>query len=163
MWELLIQCRGHQCGMSIYVATPTLHCNKCSSVIMSLKRSSLLAPKRAVFVAGVFFVAARRLRAGDAGESPYGSGDWRGWSRYWCSWRVPGSVALNKGVFGVAEFSTRSMSAGSQPMVARRGVGQQRPVCVWACVGGLRCVALLRAACCESVMSTQAGPTVYGA
>jgi hypothetical protein len=42
---------------------------------MSPKRVSLLAPKRAVFVAGVFFTAARWLRAGDAGESPYGSGE----------------------------------------------------------------------------------------
>jgi hypothetical protein len=35
----------------------------------------LLAPKRAVFVAGVFFAAAWWLRAGDAGESPYGGGE----------------------------------------------------------------------------------------
>jgi hypothetical protein len=33
-----------------------------------------------------------------------------------------------KGRFGVAEFSTRSVSAGSQLMAARRGVGRQRPV-----------------------------------
>jgi hypothetical protein len=46
-----------------------------SLIKMSLKRASLLAPKRAVFVAGAFFAAARRLRAGDASESPYGSGD----------------------------------------------------------------------------------------
>jgi hypothetical protein len=64
------------CGLSVYAETPTLHCNKCLSVIMSPKRAGLLAPKRAVFVVGVSFAAARQLRAGDAGESPYGSGDW---------------------------------------------------------------------------------------
>jgi hypothetical protein len=42
---------------------------------MSLKSASLVAPKRAVFVTGIFFTAARWLRAGDAGESPYGSGE----------------------------------------------------------------------------------------
>jgi hypothetical protein len=42
---------------------------------MSLKSAGLLAPKMAVFVAGVFFAAARWLWAGDAGESPYGSGE----------------------------------------------------------------------------------------
>jgi hypothetical protein len=42
---------------------------------MSPKSASLLAPKRAVFVAGVFFAEARWLRARDAGESPYGSGE----------------------------------------------------------------------------------------
>jgi hypothetical protein len=64
--------------MSIFTATPTLCCNKCSSLTdkMSLQRAGLLASKRAVFVAGVSFVAARRLRAGDAGESPYVGGDW---------------------------------------------------------------------------------------
>jgi hypothetical protein len=63
------------CG---YSRTPTLHCNKCSCITdkMSLKRAGLLAPKRAVFVVGVSFAAARRLRAGDAGESPYSGGDW---------------------------------------------------------------------------------------
>jgi hypothetical protein len=71
----VVRCCEHGCGMSIFTATPTLHCNKCSSV-MSLKRAGLLAPKRAVFVAGVSFAAARRLWAGDAGESPYGSGGW---------------------------------------------------------------------------------------
>jgi hypothetical protein len=30
-------------------------------------------------------------------------------------------------------------------------------------VGGLRCVALLCAVSCESVLSMQVGPTVYGA
>jgi hypothetical protein len=32
----------------------------------------------------------------------------------------------------VAEFSTRSVSAGSQLTVARRGVGRQSPVWAWA-------------------------------
>jgi hypothetical protein len=44
-----------------------------------------------------------------------------------------------KGRFGVAEFSTRSVSAGSQMAVPGLSTGS---------VGGLRCVALLRAACC---------------
>jgi hypothetical protein len=35
----------------------------------------LLAPKRAVCVAGVFLTAGRWLWVVDAGESPYGSGD----------------------------------------------------------------------------------------
>jgi hypothetical protein len=39
------------------------------------EESKLLAPKRAVCVAGVFFAAARWLQARDAGESPYGSGE----------------------------------------------------------------------------------------
>jgi hypothetical protein len=65
------------CGMSVYVTTPTLYCNKCLSltVRMSLKSADLRAPKRAVFVAGVFLVAARWLLAGGTGESPYGSGE----------------------------------------------------------------------------------------
>jgi hypothetical protein len=42
---------------------------------MSLKSADLRAPKGAVFVAGVFLVAARWLLAGGAGESPYGSGE----------------------------------------------------------------------------------------
>jgi hypothetical protein len=60
-----------------YSRTPTLHCNKGSSITdrVSLKSAGLLAPKRAVCVAGVFFTAARWLRAGDAGESPYSSGE----------------------------------------------------------------------------------------
>jgi hypothetical protein len=39
---------------------------------MSLKSADLWAPKRAGFAAGVFLTAAQRLRAGGAGESPYG-------------------------------------------------------------------------------------------
>jgi hypothetical protein len=63
--------------MSVFTATPTLCCNKCLSITdrMSLKRGSLLAPKRAVRVAGIFLTAARWLRAVDAGESPYGGGE----------------------------------------------------------------------------------------
>jgi hypothetical protein len=61
--------------MSVFKATPTLCCNKCSSLLMSPKSAGLLAPKRAVFVAGVFLTAPRRLRAGDAGESPYGGSE----------------------------------------------------------------------------------------
>jgi hypothetical protein len=41
---------------------------------------------------------------------------------------VPGSVALKRVGFSVAEFSTRSVSAGSRLTVARRGVGRQCPV-----------------------------------
>jgi hypothetical protein len=65
------------CGMSVFTAAPTLCCSKCPSITdrMSLKSAGLLTPKRAVFVAGVFFAAARWSRAGDAGESPYGSGE----------------------------------------------------------------------------------------
>jgi hypothetical protein len=42
---------------------------------MSLESADLRAPKRAVFAAGVFLTAARWLRAVDAGESPYDSGE----------------------------------------------------------------------------------------
>jgi hypothetical protein len=42
---------------------------------MSLKSADLRAPKRAGFAAGVFLAAARWLRAGCAGESPYGGGE----------------------------------------------------------------------------------------
>jgi hypothetical protein len=75
--DSLLVTYSYSSGMSVYVATPTLHCNKCSSITveMSLEGASMLAPKRAVFVAGVFFAAARWLRAGDAGESPYGGGE----------------------------------------------------------------------------------------
>jgi hypothetical protein len=45
------------------------HCNKCLSVIMSLKRAGLLAPKRAVFVAGVSLNGSPAGRAGNAGKS----------------------------------------------------------------------------------------------
>jgi hypothetical protein len=60
-----------------YSRTPTLRCNKCLSLTVKLsrKRGSLLAPKRAVRVAGVFLTAARWLWAVDAGESPYGGGE----------------------------------------------------------------------------------------
>jgi hypothetical protein len=63
--------------MSIFKATPMFHCNNCSSITdrMSLNSAGLLAPKRAVFVAVVFFAAAQWLRAGYAGESPYGSSE----------------------------------------------------------------------------------------
>jgi hypothetical protein len=63
--------------MSVYVATPTLHCSECLSltVRMSLESADLRAPKRAGFAAGVFLTAARWLRAGGAGESPYGGGE----------------------------------------------------------------------------------------
>jgi hypothetical protein len=43
VWELMfavgVRYRGHQCGLSVFTATPTLHCNKCSSITvkMSLK------------------------------------------------------------------------------------------------------------------------------
>jgi hypothetical protein len=63
-------------------------------------------------------------------------------------------VALKSGVFGVAEFSTRSVSAGSQTAEPSLSAGS---------VGGLRCIALLHAVSCESVLSMQVGPTVYGA
>jgi hypothetical protein len=42
---------------------------------MSPKTANFLALKRAVCVAEVFLAAAQRLRAGDAGESPYGGGE----------------------------------------------------------------------------------------
>jgi hypothetical protein len=42
---------------------------------MSQKSKDLRAPKRAGFAAGVFLAAARWLRVGGAGESPYGSGE----------------------------------------------------------------------------------------
>jgi hypothetical protein len=67
---------------------------------------------------------------------------------------VPGLVALKRGVLGVAEFSTRSMSAGSRTAGPGLSAGS---------VGGLLCVPLLLAVSCESVLSTQVGPTVYGA
>jgi hypothetical protein len=54
----------------------------------------------------------------------------------------------------VAEFSTRSVSAGSR--TAEPGLSTGR-------VGGLRCVALFRAVSCESVLSSQVVSTVYGA
>jgi hypothetical protein len=96
-----------------YSRTPTLYCNKCSSVLMSPKSASLLAPKRAVFGAGVFFAAARWLRAEGAGESPYGRGE--------TGEAGAGTDVLEeclvqwplKGAFLVAEFSTRSVSAAS--------------------------------------------------
>jgi hypothetical protein len=68
--------------------------------------------------------------------------------------RVPGLLTLKRGAFGVAEFSTRSVSAGSRTTAPGLSVGS---------VGGLRCVAFLRAVSCESVLSTQVGPPVYGA
>jgi hypothetical protein len=63
--------------MSVYVATPTLHCNKGSSITVKnvTEECRLRAPKRAGFAAGVFLAAARWLRAVVAGESPYGSGE----------------------------------------------------------------------------------------
>jgi hypothetical protein len=82
--------------------------------------SNLLAPKRAIFVAGVFLTAARCLRAVDACESPYGSGEtgeavaFTGVpKRAWFS-------GLKRVGVGVAEFSTRSVSAGRRLTVARR-------------------------------------------
>jgi hypothetical protein len=59
-----------------------------------------------------------------------------------------------KGRFGVAEFSTQSVSAGSRTAASGLSAGS---------VGVLRCVALLRAACCECMLSTQVGSTVCGA
>jgi hypothetical protein len=75
---------------------------------------------------------------------------------------VPGSVALKRVGVGVAVFhavrvgreSADGSSAGSRTTAPGLGVGS---------VGGLRCVALLCAVSCESVLSTQVGPTVYGA
>jgi hypothetical protein len=78
------------------------------------------------------------MRTGDAGESPYGSGDWWCWCQYWRYWRAPGLVALKRGVL-MAEFSVRSVSAGSQLSAPGACTGS---------VGGLRCVVMLRAACC---------------
>jgi hypothetical protein len=117
-------------GVCRYSRTPTLHCNKCLSltVKMSLKRASLLAPKRAVCVAGVLLTAARRSWAGGAGESPYGSGktgEAGAGTDVLEEWLVQWPL---KGAFLVAEFSTRSVSAGSQLTAARRGVGWQSPV-----------------------------------
>jgi hypothetical protein len=90
---------------------------------MSLKSADLRAPKRGRFAAGVFLTAARWLRAVDAGESPYGSGE--------TGEAVAGTGVRKRAWFSGPEkvrFSTRSVSAGSQLTVARRGVGRQRPV-----------------------------------
>jgi hypothetical protein len=127
-----------------------LHCNKCSSITdrMSLKSAGLLAPKRAIFVAGVFFAAARWLRAGDAGESPYGSGgtgdagagtDVLEECLIW--WPLKGVLWCSRVVFAVrvGGESAGSSSAGRRMAAPGLGAGS---------VGGLRCVALLRAACC---------------
>jgi hypothetical protein len=124
---------------------------------MSLKRASLLAPKRAVFVAGVSLAAARRLRAGDAGESPHGSGDWWCLSRYWCSeerlvqWPWKGAfwcswVLHVVRVGGESDGSTRSeRGQWRQPTmrsVAACGVLQVH-VTYTGRADGLRCVELL--------------------
>jgi hypothetical protein len=130
---------------------------------MSLKSADLRAPKRASFAAGVFLAAARWLRAVVAGESPYGGGETgeagastgvrkRAWfsgpekGRFWCS-RVFHVVR-------VGGESADGSSVGSRMTAPGLSVGS---------VGGLRCVALLCAVSCESVLSTQVGPTVYGA
>jgi hypothetical protein len=81
---------------------------------VSLKSADLRAPKRAVFVAGVFFVAAQWLLAGGAGESPYGSGETgAGTGVRKCAW----FSGPEKGRFW------RSRVFLSQLTVARRGVG----------------------------------------
>jgi hypothetical protein len=75
---------------------------------------------------------------------------------------VPGLVGLKRGVFGGGVFhavrvggeSADGSSAGSRTAEPGLNAGS---------VGGLRCVALLRAVSCESVLSTQVGPTVYDA
>jgi hypothetical protein len=130
---------------------------------MSLKSADLRAPKRAVFAAGVFLTAAQWLRAVDAGESPYGGGETgeagagtgvrkRAWfsvpekGRFWRS-RVFHAIR-------VGGESADGSSAGSRTRAPGLNVGS---------VGSLRCVALLCAVSCESVLSTQVGPTVYGA
>jgi hypothetical protein len=130
---------------------------------MSLKSADLRATKRAGFAAGVFLTAARWLRAVDAGESPYGSCETgeagagtcvrkRAWfsgpekGRCWCR-RVFHAVRVGR-------ESADGSSAGSRTTVPGLSVGS---------AGGLRCVALLCAVSRESVLSTQVGPTVYGA
>jgi hypothetical protein len=131
--------------------------NVCHSLLrMSLKSADLRAPKRAGFAAGVFPTAARWLRAGGAGETgEAGAGTGvrkRAWfsgpekSRFWCS-RVFHAVH-------VGGDSADGSSEGSRTTAPGLSVGS---------VGGLRCVALLCAVSCESVLSTQVGPTVYGA
>jgi hypothetical protein len=115
------------------------------------------------FAAGVLLTAAWWLRAVDAGESPYGGGKTgeagagtgvqkRAWfsgpekGRCWCS-RVFHAVRVGR------ESADGSL-AGSRTTAPGLSVGS---------VGGLRCVALLCAVSCESMWSTQVGPTVYGA
>jgi hypothetical protein len=103
--------------------------NVCHSLLNCHGREdSLLAPKRAVCVAGVFLTAAWWLRAVDAGESPYGSGET---GEAGAGTDVLGECLVRwplKGAFLVAEFSTRIMSTGSQLTVARQGVERQSPV-----------------------------------
>jgi hypothetical protein len=42
---------GHQCGMSVFTATPTYCCcNKCLSLIMSLKCAGVLGPEKGRFL-----------------------------------------------------------------------------------------------------------------
>jgi hypothetical protein len=108
-----------------YSRTPTLRCNKCLSLTVKnvAEECRFAGPKKGRFAAGVFLTAARWLRAVDAGGSPYGGGE-------------TGEAGAGAGVRKRAwlsgpekgRFSTRSVSAGSQLTVARRGVGRQRPV-----------------------------------
>jgi hypothetical protein len=87
---------------------------------MSLESADLRAPKRAGFAAGVFLTAAQWLRAVDAGESPYGGGE--------TGEAGAGTDVRKRAWFSGPEkgrFSTRSVSAGSQQTVARRGVGSE--------------------------------------
>jgi hypothetical protein len=125
-------------------------------------RGSCEAPPRSA-AAGVFLTAARWLRAVDAGESPYGGGETdeagagtgvrkHAWfsgpekGRFWRS-RVFRAVR-------VGGESADDSSPGSRTTAPGLSVGS---------VGGLRWVALLCAVSRESVLSTQVGPTVYGA
>jgi hypothetical protein len=89
-------------------------------------------------------------RLGEAGagtgvrKRAWFSGPEKGW--FWCS-RVFHAVR-------VGGESADGSSAGSRTTAPSLSVGS---------VGGLRCAALLCAVSCESVFSTQVGPTVYGA
>jgi hypothetical protein len=60
-----------------YSLTPTLCCSQCSSLTVKniAEECRFAGPKKGRFVAEVFLMAARWLRAVDAGESPYGSGE----------------------------------------------------------------------------------------
>jgi hypothetical protein len=60
-----------------YSLTPTLCRSQCSSLRVKdvAEECRFAGPKKGRFAAEVFLTAARWLRAVDAGESPYGSGE----------------------------------------------------------------------------------------
>jgi hypothetical protein len=82
---------------------------------MSLKSADLRAPKRAGFAAGVSLVAARWLRAGGAGESPYGSIE-------------TGEGGAGTDVLEECLIPWPLKGSVLQLAVARRGVRRQSPV-----------------------------------